>query len=59
MILVHLLANYWGEYLRVPFNAVVCGEIVCAALIVVAGGLRAEASPDNRSAKDDKEADWE
>jgi membrane protease YdiL (CAAX protease family) len=39
MILVHLMANYCS-YLKVPFNAEVGAEIVCAVIIVAAGGLR-------------------
>jgi uncharacterized protein len=40
MILVHLMANYCAGTLNVPFNAQVGGEVVCAVLIVAAGGLR-------------------
>jgi membrane protease YdiL (CAAX protease family) len=41
MILVHLMANYVPR-LGVPFNAEDGAEIVCAVLIVAAGGLRAK-----------------
>jgi len=43
MILVHLMANYCGTYFDVPFGAIVLAEVTCAALIIVAGGLRESA----------------
>jgi membrane protease YdiL (CAAX protease family) len=52
MILVHLMANYCAGNLGVPFNAEVAGEVVCAALIVAAGGLRTDASPNDQGAAD-------
>jgi membrane protease YdiL (CAAX protease family) len=48
MILVHLMANYVAGTLGVPFKAEVGAEVVCAALIVAAGGLRSEVRPNDR-----------
>jgi membrane protease YdiL (CAAX protease family) len=45
MILVHLLANYCVE-LGVPFIAEAGAEIVCAAIIVSAGGLRSDGTSE-------------
>jgi membrane protease YdiL (CAAX protease family) len=50
MILVHLMANYSAGTHGVPFKAEVGAEVVCAALIVAAGGLRSDAGPDDGSA---------
>jgi membrane protease YdiL (CAAX protease family) len=52
MILVHLMANYVPK-LGVPFNAEDGAEIVCAVLIVAAGGLR----PKNVEFETDRGAD--
>jgi hypothetical protein len=41
MILVHLMANYCGT-IGIPFSAEVSAEVVLAALVVGAGGLRYE-----------------
>jgi uncharacterized protein len=57
MILVHLMANDCVGSLGVPFNAEVGGEVVCAALIVAAEGLRAEARPDDGLDEDDDRKD--
>lgn len=59
MILVHLMANYSSGSLGVPFTAEVGAEVVCAALIVAAGGLRSEARLDDRPGKDDSTAGGE
>ena len=45
MILVHVAANYCGA-IGIPFNVEVVTEVVCAALIVVGGGLRLGTGPN-------------
>jgi membrane protease YdiL (CAAX protease family) len=50
MILVHLMANYSAGIIRVPFNAEVGAEVLCAVLIVATGGVRAEVREDDQSA---------
>jgi membrane protease YdiL (CAAX protease family) len=52
MILVHLMANYAAGTLGVPFKAEVGAEVVCAALIMAAGGLRSDAGPDDGKNRD-------
>jgi membrane protease YdiL (CAAX protease family) len=55
MVLVHLMANYCSNF-HVPFNAEVGAEVVCAAVIIATGGLRAGSRPDKETVKDAKEA---
>jgi hypothetical protein len=43
-ILVHLAANYCG-WIGIPFNIEVSVEVVCAALILICGGLRTPPEP--------------
>jgi hypothetical protein len=45
MILVHLMANYSAGVLGVSQYADTGAEVVCAVLIVAAGGLRAAPPP--------------
>jgi membrane protease YdiL (CAAX protease family) len=59
MILVHLMANYTAGVLRVSSHAEDGAEVLCAALIVAAGGLRSEAQPHGQSAHDTAKQDWE
>jgi membrane protease YdiL (CAAX protease family) len=46
MILVHLMANFCAGVLGVSFPVEVAAEVVCAVLIVAAGGLRARSKDE-------------